>query len=365
MGVHLEILRAADPQQRARWNEMADRLPAERRDVYFRPQYLEALEAIGRGEAICAVASDVDAIWMYPFLRVPLEGFESEIPRSLCDLQSGYGYGGPVVSVTGEDADFLDAAWSRFSQWTDGEGVVSEFIRFHPLIENVRWAPRGMAVSHNRTTVVIDAASYPDAVWSEPYFRVQRHMVRRAEREGYQFEVVPFTGDLGWFSQMYDVTQERLEAGAETRFGESYFTALRDGFAEDAWLGTVKSGGEIVVAVLVLSGETYAHCHLMGYQRGKLTNGMTNLVYHGIFLEAARRGLRLVHMGGGTSGAADDALLKFKKSLSPEVREFHIGTLVRDMQVYEEIGQAWQARGNARPAGFLMFYRLPAASPIR
>jgi hypothetical protein len=357
MAFTFEILRADVPADRSRWIAACDELPPERGDVYFRPQYLEALSAIGRGRATCAIARHDGALWLHPFLQSPIAGFDEIAPR-LTDVQSSYGYGGPVVNGAGESAAFLDEAWRRFGAWSKSVGVVAEFIRFHPLLDNQRWAPPGMTVTRNRTTVVVDAGTYPEAVWNDPYFRVQRHMVRRAEREGYQFGVAPFDGDLKWFSSMYDETQARLQGNAETRFDETYFNAIRDGFGEDAWLGTVTANGEIAVAVLVLSSARFGHCHLMGYRRGKLTNGMTNLVYHGIYLEAARRGLALVHMGGGATGAADDALLKFKKSLSPETREFSIGMLVRDEEAYGAIERAWLDRGKKRPPGFFMFYRL-------
>jgi hypothetical protein len=355
MTTSFEVVKASEPSGRQKWLAAWEALPVERRDVYFHPGYLEALEMIGRGRATCAMAAAGDARWLYPFLEVPIDS--NAAGREIFDIQSGYGYGGPVVNAAGELSSFIHDVWEQFDTWSAAEGIVAEFVRFHPLLDNRRWAPRAMSIVHNRTTVVADAQSYPDAVWKDPQFRVQRHMVRRAEREGYSFEILPFDGDLRWFSDLYDLTHERLAGGSETRFPLEYFEALRDQFRGRAWLGVVREQSEILVAALVLNSEAFAHCHLMGYRRARLTNGSTNLVYHGIYLEAARRGLSLVHMGGGTSGAPDDALLKFKSSLSPLMREFFIGKLVRDENAWLALERQCRAAGRERPPGFFLFYR--------
>src|SRR5713101_2604315 len=140
-------------------------------------------------------------------------------------------------------------------------------------------------------------------------------MVRKAEREGYKFEVVPARGAMSWFIRLYGETQERLQARAETQFNEAYFEALTDGLGERMWLAVVRKAEETAAAVLVLQGTAFAHSHLMGYRRTVRTTGLTNLVYHGIALETALRGLRILHMGGGKTRDRGDSLLLFKKSL--------------------------------------------------
>src|SRR5439155_25932292 len=139
----------------------------------------------------------------------------------------------------------------------------------------------------------------------------------KAVREGDKFEVVPASGAMPLFTSLYEETQERLRARAETRFPGNYFAALEHGLGENLWLGVVRKEREAVVAVLILQGSTSAHVHLLGYRRNERTGGATNLVYHGIALEAAARGLRVLHIGGGRTRNERDSLFLFKKSLAP------------------------------------------------
>ena len=119
---------------------------------------------------------------------------------------------------------------------------------------------------------------------------------------------------------------------------------------------------EIVVAVLVLQGSTFAHSHLMGYRRNERTGGTTNLVYHGVALEAAVRGLRILHMGGGKTKDQQDALFLFKKSLAPGRATFCIGRRCHDTDIYKQLATRWEARYGPRPAGYLAFYQLGASA---
>lgn len=352
------VLQAVLTPERNKWRELWQLLPAIRRDVYYLPEYLIPFEKEGRGQACCAYALDGNSVWLHPFLKCRIDSKkEFTAEGEFYDIQSAYGYGGPVVSEAGEGEVFLDEAYRQFALWARESGIIAEFVRFHPLIGNQKWATRNMAVSKNRDTVVIDLKRYPEAIWSDPYYRVHRNMVRRATREGFTFDIVSDADDLSWFVSMYSQTQDRLRAGNETRFGKLHFESLVRGLGDSAWFGTLRKAGNIIVAVLVLQSDVYAHCHLMGYKREEMTKGMTNLVYHEIALEAAKRGLCALHMGGGVSSDERDGLLLFKKSLSPELSEFYIGTLCHDQERYMQLSARWEERFGPRPSNIFLFYR--------
>lgn len=360
--MEVEVLLAAVGQDRRRWMAAIVELPSERRDAYFLPEYLRPFECHGV-EACCAVFRANDAVMVYPFLMssIPRQEGAPEI-ETLYDIQSAYGYGGPAVNTAGEDQLFLAEAWNRFSEWCSVNRVVSEFVRFHPLLGNERWAPKAMKVFKERTTVPIMLESYPSAVWKSSYYRVHRQMLRKAERSGFTFHVLPAWGELSWFVPLYEETQESLQGGNETRFGVGYFRALIEGFGTRAWLGVTKQSDEITAAVLVLEGASYLHSHLMGYRRGMQTAGMTNLVYHGIALEGAKRKMTVLHMGGGRTSDEDDSLFRFKKSLSPERSAFWLGTQCHDQGLYDELGKRWEELNGPRPENYLQFYHLPGPS---
>lgn len=357
--IDFKTLKASIVNDRDTWKCAWAKLPAERRDVYFLPEYLLAYEAEGHGEAYCALATTGDAVWMYPYLRCAIPLADKYLAgKVFYDIQSPYGYGGPAVNEAGEDKIFLGAAWQHFSEWCVSNHIVGEFCRFHPLIENHLWTPGEMQVLEDRQTVSMDLNSYPSAIWNDSFFRSHRHMIRKAEREKYVFETATAAGEMPWFAEKYAYTQDLLGANSETRFSGAYFKTLVKGLGDKAWLGIVKKEGEAVTAVLVLEGAQFAHSHLMVYLCEGPARGMTNCLYHGVALEAARRGLQLLHMGGGKTPDAEDPLLRFKVSLGPDRHVFKIGKRCHNNEVYQLLGAKWEELHGPRPSGFFLFYRL-------
>lgn len=358
--MEFSVLRAALADQRDQWTSIWESLPAERRDVYFLPGYALASEADGRGEALCGVARENGAVWLHPFLKCPITPLDgpSEEP-GLYDIQTAYGYGGPVVNEAGENADFLGNVWRRFSDWCADAGVVGEFCRFHPLLENHRWAANEMTVRGERKTVVMNLKTYPDAVWKDSHFSTHRNMIRRAEREGYTYHSKSGVSveDIASFAPMYARSLDRLQARDETRFGNAYFKTLAGKMADKAWIGTVRMSERADAAVLVLQGTQSAHIHLIGYGGDGSSHGMSNCLYHGTALEAARRGLQSLHLGGGNTNDDKDSLYQFKSKLSPERRLFHVGTWCHNPDRYEQLGTKWEERNGPRPGGYFLFYR--------
>jgi len=361
--MEFQLLNAADEIQKTRWLTLLEELPVNRNDVYFRPEYLQAYANSVDVEACCAVCKSDSALFIYPFLKSSLAHNENfSDAEGLQDIQSAYGYGGPVVNSSGEDPQLLEEAWRLFSEWRTSEQVVSEFVRFHPLLDNVRWASPSMKTFKDRLTIPIKLESYESEMLGTSYYRAHRQMVNKAGRMGFSFHVLPVNSELSWFVPLYQQTQEFLQAGSETRFGMDYFKTLADGLGKDAWLGVIKQADEIAGAVMVLESSAYLHSHLMGYRRDIKTSGMTNLLYHGIALEGASRRKSILHMGGGLTSSDEDRLLRFKKSLSPAREFFWLGTHCHDQAQYEKLGQEWESKNGPRPKNYLQFYHLPGSA---
>jgi len=357
--MEFKILNASVSAEKEQWLSDLSQLPPERRDVYFQPEYIHAYVDAEETEACCAVCKSGSSILMYPFLKSSIAPEEaSPGKRSRFDIQSAYGYGGPVVNTAGEDPQFLKEAWSMFSDWCESERIITEFVRFHPLIDNVRWIPQEMRAFEDRKTIPMMLESYEHDLRNTSYYRSHRGMLNKADRMGFSFHVMPAASELDWFVPLYLKTQDYLEGTGEARVEMDYFKSLTDGLGEGAWLGVVKQSNEITGAVLVLEGPAYLHSHLMGYRRDIKTAGMTNLLYHGIALEGASRGKKILHMGGGTSSSEGDALFRFKKSLSPARASFWLGTRCHDHFSYEELGKTWEAQHGPRPKNYFQFYRL-------
>jgi hypothetical protein len=339
------------------WADAVERLDGA--DVYHTDSYHRVAEANGEGRALAFVAEARDAILFHPFLQRPIERVGDEsVAGGWCDLESVYGYGGPLATT--DNPDFLARAWEEFSRWCAQQHVVAEFVRFNPLLHNERLAAPATRVIDDRETVVVDLTGGADALW-ERYPAVQRNMVRKARKAGLEAWVLGPGDGMGKFRAVYEETMRRIGAEPYYSFSGSYFDALVTELGSRVRVVEVCDSGHTVAACLLLIGGDKLHYHLSGTRSQASSLGATNLMLHEAAAWGSGEGLRWFHLGGGRTSASDDSLLRFKRSLSNERAIFRTGQRVHDRGRYDALCAAWlRQAGRERPPYFLL-YRLPTA----
>jgi len=109
--------------------------------LYF-PEYLLLWELNGDGIAKNFFYKCDYGIVLYPFLIRKINELkffqQMKITEIFYDITSPYGYGGPLVRSYGKsDKNLLVNGFIKeFSLFCEKNNIVSEFIRFHPLMEN-------------------------------------------------------------------------------------------------------------------------------------------------------------------------------------------------------------------------------------
>ena len=342
-----------DADDAKRWQATLARLP--QHDVYHQPNYHLAYAA-GEGVRACAYVAEVgDDVLLHPFLLRPIDKVgDAPARRGLRDIETVYGYAGPLA--TSDDKAFLATAWAGYDEWCRAEGVVCEFMRFHPWLENHRIAPPGTQVWRYRQTVAIDLGEGEEGLWRD-YAGVHRNSLRKALKSGIVCRrEVP--GDcMRDFVAIYRQTMRHVSAEPFYEFGDRYFSAIVDGGRCDLFM--VYRGDEPIAGALFLVDGEVMHYHLAGSDQAYRDLAPNNLLIN----EAARRGIarqcRWLHLGGGRTPAPEDSLFRFKARFSPHRRDLHLGKRIVDAAAYSNLNDLWrtQARPGHEPS-YLQLYRL-------
>lgn len=262
------------------------------------------------------------------------------------DIQSPYGYGGPVAT-TGRP-EFIALAEAHYVAWARERRVVAEFIRFHPLLDN--WRFYGGESFTDRETVWL-ALDRDDPLAG--YEVRQRTAVRKAIKSG--VEACWLNGEemLALFPGIY--RQAMADIGAENFyfFNDAYFEALL-GLPFACGCIALRNNEPVAGAVFLDFG--LGEYHLSGKTLEGAKVSATTLLIH----EAAQRlrdaGLARLHLGGGTTREAADPLLFFKAGFSPRRAVFRIGRRICLPEVYEELKVRFAEDYMLRP-GRVLFYR--------
>ena len=308
----------------ASWDERAGEL-----DAYYRRPYVESAALLDRGRPFLL---EHDAAFF--------AGVEREDPR---DVVTPYGYGGPV----GGDATF----WPAYEEWARERGVISTFVRFHPLYANQQNA--SIHVEPLAPTVAWRLDADRDLLGGLHW--KHRNKVRKAENAG---ATVTAAQGLGEFVPLYEDTMRRVDADDFYFFEPAYWETLA-GLGDALVRFDAEIDGEVVASALCLATQPWLHYHLSGTTDTGRSTGSSTLV----LLEAARwaqeQGFERFHLGGGLGGKTD-SLHHFKARFDPEgLVDAAVGKAIHDEDAYREL-----SGGEAGYDGFFPAYRAGAIDTV-
>jgi hypothetical protein len=354
--VGFEIIALEDDARR--WDDALAQLPLRQRDVYFTSAYLLLFERLGEGKAMGAVFTHGETLILYPFLLRRLG--EPDLPADefpgYHDVTSPVGYGGPLVYKRGGDEHAMETFRNAFDIWCARNKVVSEFVRFHPLLDTELVMQHHVECSPAYTTVWcrLDCSQEKRLKTLSP---PTRRYVRQALGSNLTFQQESSDEAYGRFVELYRHTAGRRTGSPGHVFSDRYFADLRDLLGPMQSLLSVRYGEKIIAAALFLRSHEFVHLHLSGSDADYLELRPDDLLYFEAMKWGCSLGCSALHLGGGYE--ADDDLFRFKAGFSPLRARFCIGKRVHDEDVYARATAARAARGPVAREGFFPAYRAP------
>ncbi len=262
------------------------------------------------------------------------------------DIQSPYGYGGPVATT--DQPEFIAQAEAHYLAWAREHRVVAEFIRFHPLLDN--WRFYGGESFTDRETVWLTLDQ------NDPlsgYEVRQRTAVRKAIKSGIEVRWLNGKEMLALFPGIYRQTMADIGADDFYYFNDAYFEALLGlPFA----CGCIALRNNEPVAGAVFLGFGLGEYHLSGKTHEGAKVSATSLLIHEAAGRLRNAGLARLHLGGGTTREAADALLFFKAGFSPRRAVFRIGRRIFLPDAYQQLKLTFAKDYALRP-GRVLFYK--------
>lgn len=321
--------------------QLFDSLPSTHRIATLSPRYV-TVDA-QRDEAltpIFVVYREGDAFWLHGVHRAPVPGTPWQ------DLQSAYGYGGPLANC--EDSDFAARAWAAYQDWCAKESILAEFVRFHPLCEN--WRYYGGESRDERATVVIPLAGPDPAAGYETRCRTA---VRKARNAGIETEWLDPAACAERFAGFYREGMASIGADVFYFFDDAYFASLAC-MPGVSLLACHLKGDWLSAGLFLRCGDT-AEYHLSATTPAGRRLGATNLLIDAAAEQACAEGASRLYLGGGTDAAEDNPLFFFKRSFSALRAPYRIGHALHRPADYVALREAYRRRGVV--SSRILFYR--------
>lgn len=267
-----------------------------------------------------------------------------EIPEKIegvqyYDIVSPYGYGGPVIMDCrdGDKALLLECYERQFEQYCKENNIVSEFVRFHPIVGNGVDFQRIYNSECIRQTVGTNLRDF-DNPEQEEFSKSCRKRIRKALRHGITYRVTKSPEDLHSFKGIYYATMKRNEAKDYYYFSDTYFEQCLRSFREHILLVEAVYEDKVIAAGFYFVWDKIIHIHLSGTLSEYLYLSPEYILQYAVTLWGKENGYELIHHGGGRSNALDDSLYTFKKQFGEKTSfDFYVGRKVWNQEVYDEL----------------------------
>ena len=326
-----------DSKDEKRWDGIVKSFPDW--DVYYLCAYARAFMLHGDGEPLlflyeedgirfCDVVMKRDVAGMAAFQGL-LE------PGTYYDLETPYGYGGPLISenVTGSiPADLQNRYKEQMGEYCREQKIVSEFVRFHPFLGNHDVLSQVIESRYMRDTIFIDTSDEERIMQNMD--SKNRNMVRKAIKSGVTVVQKPIT-EYNDFMYMYEKTMQRDHADPYFYFEDAYYKANEE-LAENAMIFYAIYDEKPISGAIMYFNERNMHYHLSGSLAEYRNLAPSNLLLYEAAKWAAEHGIQRFHLGGGM--APDDSLFRFKKQFNKNGKlPFWVGRIIFDKKAYEEL----------------------------
>lgn len=249
----------------------------------------------------------------------------------LFDFETPYGYGGPLIQgmVTEKSQKtFLE----ELKTYCLNNSIVSQFVRFHPLLHNHDKMLSVFETRYLRDTIYIDTKSSDEIMRNMD--SKNRNMVRKALKSGVTIEEKPVE-QYKEFIKMYDDTMRRDQADEYYTFREDYFIYQKT-LKENARIFYAMMDGKAIAGSIIYYNDNYVHYHLSGSYEEYRKYAPSNLLLYEIANWASRKGIKAFHLGGGMS--PDDSLFGFKKQFNKNGRlPYVVGRTIFDKESYDRL----------------------------
>lgn len=310
------------------------------RDLYFDENYGRLYEEIENGT--CEVYQ-----FHHPLGTIRHMFIKREIPiklngRTYYDIVTPYGYGGPLIEECSQDDKkiLVEEFREAFQQYCEEHDIVSEFIRFQPVINNAQDFETCYDVVYIRNTVGTNLKEYDDPVQKE-FSKSTRKNIRKALEAGVEFNVIMGPDDFKEFKDIYHETMARNQADTYYYFDDVYFERLIDYFGENMLLVEAVYEGQTIGMGLNFVYDNMIHTHLSGTLNDFRHLSPAYILQYALVVWGKENGVDLIHDGGGRTNSLDDKLYLFKKQFGKNTGfKFYIGKKIWHPEIYKELCEA-------------------------
>ncbi len=330
------------------WDKLVHSFP--NYDVYYLSGYGKGFQLQGDGDPYLFYYEENGIRGIYVFMKrkTAIEGIYDSI--------TPYGYGGFLLDGEVSEEN-IKALWKAYVKHMEHEGIIDNFVRYHPVLSNAIPMKVCSEVIELGKTVAMDLSS-KDVIWKNLHSK-NRNMIRKAIKNG-----IIIKHGQKWelfieFMKIYNATMDKNQAEKYYYFKPEFYRSIYEDLKENYEMFWAEYNGKIIAISLMLFANGHLNYHLSGSELQYRNLAPSNLLLYKAAIWGVKKGMKTFHLGGGV-GSKEDNLYKFKIAFN-RFSDYHfsISKCIFNQTKYDELvaKRATQEEHFNKDSKFFPLYR--------
>ena len=301
-------------------------------DIYWLSSYAKTLQVNGDGDPIMFFYDDGNTRGINVSMKRDIaivSPFSDLLEKEkYYDLCTPYGYGGWIIE--GENIEVL---FRTYDEWLKDNSIISEFVRFHPVIKNHKNCNAFYDIEQRGEVVCMDLSS-KDVIWNN-LTSENRNRIRKAEKNGVHVYDGNSPEIYDLFQKIYNATMKRNNAADYYFFEKDYYQSILNDLVPNSRVFWAEKDEKVIAASIMIYANGHMNFHLGGSLEEYNCFAPNNLIMYNGAVWGCENGYKTLLLGGGV-GSKDDTLLRYKKTFCKEgTSHFYTGKKIIDREKYD------------------------------
>lgn len=308
-------------------------------DVYYLSGYVKAFEIHGDGKPLLFYYNEnsnnknlraINVVMKRDIAEDP--HFKNKIPpNKYFDFSTPYGYGGWLIEGSNSEQLFID-----YEEWCLNNNIVSEFVRFHPILKNNIECKNAYVIVSLGETIAMELLS-EEKIWNNLTSK-NRNVIRKAKKNGIKIYNGRYPGAFKRFYELYNKTMTRDNAEEYYFFKPEFYISILEDLPQNVQIFYAQLPNNLIIAAsIILTANSKMNYHLSGSLKEYSSFAATNLLLYQAALWGCENGYTSLYLGGGVN-SDEDNLFKFKKAFyKGPLHRFYIGKKIIMSDVYKKL----------------------------
>lgn len=315
-----------DINKKKEWEYYYSKLKDEIKDIQYKFEYFENYSKIEDGEALLIIYETEDGLVYYPFFKRLIKD------TKYYDITSQYGYGGPLNNFQKNLEMNLSKFYKEFKNFCIKENIISEFIRFHPMIKNYNGLEKIVDCIKISEVVYIDLTLEEEEIFKK-YKYNNRKSINKSKKLGVSSKIHQ---NIDSFYDIYLETMKRNNALEYYYYELDFFKYFKENLSNNSFYMFAQNDSSDISTELVIYSKEYAHSFLGGTFSEFFNLCPNNALKHSIVQELKKKGVKYFILGGGYT--KNDGIFKYKKSFNEDgILDFYIGKKIHNKSIYQNL----------------------------